>query len=273
MRKGQRVSMSETIDVEVVIGGKQYTISGAESSEYIQRIAMHINDKLGEFKLQEAYAGLDPDMKNILLAINLSDDYFKAKQQIEELKIENDEKEEELFDMKHELIKMQSEMDKLTKETKELKTQQNEDEHSVIRMEAKYEQASKSEEKSRLQLTRLEKNLKMIQESEQRAQAKNKELDQELKEQKELVQTLKKQNESLEKEKATILGEDNSLSDSGKESAFTTSSKTDKDSGADQKQNSSEQGGGAEEVAREVAASLSKAQTKKSSRGSRAKRR
>lgn len=271
MRKGQRVGMSKTIDVEVVIGGKQYTISGSESSEYIQKIAMHINDKLGEFKLQEGYAGLEPDMKNILLAINLSDDYFKAKQQIEELKLENDEKEEELFDMKHELIKMQSEMDKLTKETKELKTQQNEDEHSVIRMEAKYEQASKSEEKSRLQLTRLEKSLKMIQESEQRAQTKNKELEKELKEQKELVQKLQEQNEALEK--ANLLGEDKTVVfDSKKESAFTASQAA-KDQPADRQQNSPEQGGGAEEVAREVAASLSKTQAKKSSRGSRAKRR
>lgn len=262
MRKGQRASMSKTIDVEVVIGGKQYTISGSESSEYIQRIALHINEKLAEFKRQEGYAGLDKDMKNILLAINLSDDYYKAKQEVKELESENEEKEQELFDMKHEMINMQSQMDKLAKEAEELKTQQNEDEHSVIRMEAKYEQVSKSEEKSRLQLTRLEKNLKMVQDSEQRAQARVKELEQELKKEKENVQDLIKKNEILEKEKAALL-EPNEADGEKRQKAETDSAHT-------EAENSEEK---AEDVAKEVAASLTKPQGKKPNRSSRAKRR
>lgn len=183
--------MSKVIDVEVLIGDKQYTISGAEGSEYIQKIAAHINDKLAEFKKQEGYATLDVDMKNILLAINLSDDYYKAVQELQEARAEYQDKEREIFDMKHELVSMQTKMDKLTEEADKLREQQNEEEHSVIRMEAKYEQASRNEEKSRLELTRLEKRLKMIQESEQRAQARRKELEQELEEQKKLVQELK----------------------------------------------------------------------------------
>ena len=41
--------MSKAIDVEVLIGDRQYTISGVEGSEYIQKIATHINGKLAEF--------------------------------------------------------------------------------------------------------------------------------------------------------------------------------------------------------------------------------
>lgn len=182
--------MSKAIDVDVLIGDRQYTIRGAEGSEYIQKIAAHINDKLSEFRQQEGYATLDIDMKNILLAINLSDDYYKAKQELEEVRAEYQEKEQEIFDMKHELVSMQSKMDKLVEETNQLREQQSKEEHSAIRMEAKYEHASQNEEKSRLELTRLEKRLKMIQDSEQRAQAKQKELEKELEEQKKLVQKL-----------------------------------------------------------------------------------
>lgn len=182
--------MSKAIDVEVLIGDKQYTISGVEGSEYIQKIATHINGKLAEFRKQEGYAALDVDMKNILLAINLSDDYYKAMEELQEVRAEYQDKEREIFDMKHELVSMQSKMDKLVEESNQIKEQQNEDEHSVIRMEAKYEQASQNEEKSRLELTRLEKRLKMVQEAEQRAQTKKKELEKELEEQKKLVQKL-----------------------------------------------------------------------------------
>ena len=48
--------MNKKIDVEVVIGGKPYTLSGYESSDYLQRIAMHINGKIAEFRAQEGYA-------------------------------------------------------------------------------------------------------------------------------------------------------------------------------------------------------------------------
>ena len=70
--------MNTKNDVEVIINGKQYTLSGYESSEYLQKIANHINDKIAEFKEQDGYLRLDTEMKNILLAINLSDEYYKA---------------------------------------------------------------------------------------------------------------------------------------------------------------------------------------------------
>ena len=76
--------MNKKIDVEVVIGGKPYTLSGYESSDYLQRIAMHINGKIAEFRAQEGYARLETELKNVLLAINLSDDYQKAQNTIRE---------------------------------------------------------------------------------------------------------------------------------------------------------------------------------------------
>ena len=83
--------MNTKNDVEVIINGKQYTLSGYESSEYLQKIANHINDKIAEFKEQDGYLRLDTEMKNILLAINLSDEYYKALKDSNDIKKENEE--------------------------------------------------------------------------------------------------------------------------------------------------------------------------------------
>ena len=108
--------MNTKNDVEVIINGKQYTISGYESSEYLQRIATHINDKYAEFKQDEGYNRLDADMKNILLAINLSDDYYKVQESIQDLQKEKEDLEKEIFNMKHDMIAMKSRLEEQEKE-------------------------------------------------------------------------------------------------------------------------------------------------------------
>ena len=99
------MSMNEKNDVQVIINGKQYTLCGYESSDYLQHIANHINEKYAEFKKQDAYNRLDMDMKNVLMAINLSDDYFKAQKLAEETKQQQEELEQEMFRMKHDIVK------------------------------------------------------------------------------------------------------------------------------------------------------------------------
>ena len=72
----------------VSIGGKEYTICGAESAEYIHRVALKVNSKLQEIKNQ------NPDLNNIQLAmltsINIADDYMKAYDELEAAKKELD---------------------------------------------------------------------------------------------------------------------------------------------------------------------------------------
>lgn len=141
--------MNTKTDAEVIINGKQYTISGYERSEYLQRIAAHINDKYQEFRQQEGYTRLDMDMRNILLAINLSDDYFKAQKFAEELHVEKEEKEKEIFNMKHEMISMQTRLEEIKKENEELKKQKKEAEHQIIRLETELGKNSSNPNSSR----------------------------------------------------------------------------------------------------------------------------
>ena len=70
--------MNKKRDIEVIIMNKRITLSGYESEEYMQRIASYINAKYEEYKDSESYKQLDAEMKNILVQINLADDYYKA---------------------------------------------------------------------------------------------------------------------------------------------------------------------------------------------------
>lgn len=127
--------MNTKNDMEVVINGKQYTLSGYESSEYLQKIATHINDKYAAFKKEDGYAQLDIDLKNILLAINLSDDYYKAQKEADVLQDEKEELEKEIFNMKHDMIAMKAQLEEKEKEVEKLEKEKTEAEHNVIRLE------------------------------------------------------------------------------------------------------------------------------------------
>ena len=96
--------MSSKNKTEVLIDGKIYTLSGYESEEYLQRVATYINNKLAELKKLDGYARLSQELKSILLELNVADDYFKAKNQVEMVEEELAQKDQELYDLKHELI-------------------------------------------------------------------------------------------------------------------------------------------------------------------------
>ena len=107
--------MSAKNETEVLIGGKTYTLSGYESEEYLQSLASYINMKTDHLKQQGGFPKLDADISNILIQINIADDYFKAKKQIEILEDELKRKEKELYDLKHELISAQIKMESMEK--------------------------------------------------------------------------------------------------------------------------------------------------------------
>ena len=66
---------------EVLIGGKVYTLSGFEGEEYLQKVSSYLNHKISECTNSEGYRKQSADTRNVLLALNIADDYFKAKKQ------------------------------------------------------------------------------------------------------------------------------------------------------------------------------------------------
>ena len=92
---------------EVIIDGKVFTLSGFESEEYLQKVSNYLNHKIAECSENESYKKQSSDTKSILLALNIADDYFKAKEQGTSLEIDMESKDKEMYDLKHELISAQ----------------------------------------------------------------------------------------------------------------------------------------------------------------------
>jgi cell division protein ZapA len=128
-------SMSIKTDTEVIIAGKVFTLSGYESEEYLQKVASYINNKVAEYNKVESFKRQPLDTQNVLLQLNIADDYFKAKNQIGILEEELQNKEKELYDLKHELIASQMKLEKTEETVKKLQDEANETAKKIVRME------------------------------------------------------------------------------------------------------------------------------------------
>lgn len=126
-------------ETEVVIGGKSLTISGFESKEYLQEVAAYINGKLSDFKKSDSFRRMDRDSQNLMIEINMADDYFKAKKTADDLENDSDAKDKEIYDLKHELISTQIKLDSANQEIEQLKTRNNESQKTIVRLETEIE--------------------------------------------------------------------------------------------------------------------------------------
>lgn len=127
--------MSGKTDTEVIIGGKVFTLSGYESEEYLQKVASYINNKMTEYGKVQSFKRQPLDTQNVLLQLNIADDYFKAKKQIGLLEEEIQGKEKELYNLKHELIASQIKLENTEKNLKALQSELNESAKKIIRLE------------------------------------------------------------------------------------------------------------------------------------------
>lgn len=123
-------------DTKVVIGGKVYTLSGYESEEYIQKIASYLNSRLEDLSKEEGYSHLSKDLQALLLEINLADDYFKARKQAEAMQADVQDREKDLYDLKHDLVTTQMKLENTEKNLKKLQAENEENQKKIIRLEA-----------------------------------------------------------------------------------------------------------------------------------------
>lgn len=127
--------MASKTDTEVIIGGKVFTLSGYESEEYLQKVASYINNKMTEYNKVDSFRRQPIDTQNVLLHLNIADDYFKAKKQISLLEEEIQGKEKELYNLKHELIAAQIKLENTEKSIKSLQKEVNESAKKIVRLE------------------------------------------------------------------------------------------------------------------------------------------
>ncbi len=132
--------MKTRTDIEVIIDNKRYTLCGYESEEYLQKVASYINGKYAELKKQDnAYRLMDAEMKGILMQINLVDDYFKLKKQLDEAENINGKQKNEIFNLKNEIVALKNRMEEAEREKELLLKENIEEQKKVVRLETELE--------------------------------------------------------------------------------------------------------------------------------------
>ena len=120
---------------EVLIGGKVFTLSGFESEDYLQKVSTYLNHKLDECSNSEGYRKQIAETRSILLALNIADDYFKAKKQGGTLESDIEAKDKEMYDLKHELISVQIKLENAEKAMDKLKEENKELQMKIVQLE------------------------------------------------------------------------------------------------------------------------------------------
>ena len=128
--------MAQKNDIKVVINNKVYTLSGQESEDYLQNVATYINGKIAECQSSEAYRRFNAEYQNVLLALNIADDYFKAKDQVNQMLTEDDDKDKQIYDLRHEVLEVQIKYESAQKMIEEYKEKISELQRQIIKLEA-----------------------------------------------------------------------------------------------------------------------------------------
>lgn len=135
--------MSSKNNTEVILDGKVFTLSGYESEEYLQKVATYINSKLAEFKGSDSYRRQSVEVRSNMMYLNIADDYFKAKKLGDELQADSDNKDKQIYDLKHELISAQIKLDSAQKEIKELKNDISTYQKNIVKLETELNDMNK----------------------------------------------------------------------------------------------------------------------------------
>ena len=120
---------------EVLIGGKVFTLSGFESEEYLQKVSTYVNHKIDECSSSEGYRKQSAETRSVLLALNIADDYFKARKQGGTLESDIEAKDKEMYDLKHELISVQIKLENADKALDKLKEENKELQMKIVQLE------------------------------------------------------------------------------------------------------------------------------------------
>ena len=122
----REIHMAPKNKVEVLIDGRILTLSGYESEEYLQRVATYLNNKIGDLKTLPGYSRQTPDMKSALLALNIADDYFKAKSRADAATEDGEVRDREAYDVRQDLVAAQIQLDRMRHEKEQLEKEKTE---------------------------------------------------------------------------------------------------------------------------------------------------
>ena len=79
---------------------------------------------------------MNTEYQGVLLALNIADDYFKAKNQADSMVSEDSNKEQQLYDLRHEVIEAQIKQESAMRMIEEYKEQINALQRKIVQLEA-----------------------------------------------------------------------------------------------------------------------------------------
>ena len=126
--------MAKKNTADVLIGGKVYTISGYESTAYLQKVAAYLNEIEEQVSGMEGYRRLSSEEKQLLKNMNLADAYFKDSDARDQLEKEIEQKDKEIYGLKHDLIDAEMDKEKLQKQIRDLEARLKDEEKRQNRL-------------------------------------------------------------------------------------------------------------------------------------------
>ncbi len=109
---------------EVLIDGNVYTLTGTEEKSYFQKVAGYINDKIDKMRQRPGFAKQSADYQNVMIELNIADDYFKTLEQVSVMEKQKSDMEREIYSLKHELVSTQMKLESALRTLEDIQKRQ-----------------------------------------------------------------------------------------------------------------------------------------------------
>ncbi len=140
--------------VVIEVMGHQYTVVGRETEEHLHSIALYVDKKIKE--LHKKGRTMNYTMLAVLAALNITDELFKIKQELEVLRKQAAKPGKELEDIRYQLRKSKEEHGKLKTETRNLKQQLNNSQEEASNIYSEWLKAQRDLKNARYSIEKLE---------------------------------------------------------------------------------------------------------------------
>ena len=97
--------------------------TGSEDEAYLQKAASYVNEKLTTMHALPGFSKQSADYQQLMLLLNIADDYFKTKETADQMEEQRDRMEKETYSLKHELVSTQMKLDGVLKDLEERQRQ------------------------------------------------------------------------------------------------------------------------------------------------------
>ena len=110
------------IEIILLLVGCVFMIGSFFISEKLSSSELN---KIAELSEMPGYSRQPMETKHTLISLNITDDYFKAKKQAEIFEQDLQQKDQEMYDLKHELISLKMQIEEAKKAEQEAQDQKN----------------------------------------------------------------------------------------------------------------------------------------------------